>query len=310
MRKFYRLTDLNNGNAYMLPESNYLEAPIGMSPRNSLMPAIGADGAFDLHGSLQSPLADARAAMQFALVSDCPSDLQSRINDLLVGVYGSTRSVGKRKLWRWDEGIQTNRRWTYARPSVHPQLPRGFLNVRHAEVSVEFALPEPMFYEPITSRWLLDRGYTPVQIVSPGEPILPDTWFASFVIASSPAAFTIVNTGNKESLRMVFRVESLGANGYSALVISNSTTGKSFSSSASGANSSHVSSFNTAPGLGRSQKSVDGGASWTNDNAALSIPSAQAVMMELAPGSNNFQITCGGTPNYRLLVWHLSAWRD
>lgn len=310
MRKFYRLTDLDGGNAYMIPSDNYVEGPLGLSSRIAMMPSIGADGSFDLHGNLQAPLEDARAAFQFSLVADCPTDLQSMIDSMLVAVYGTTRSRGKRKLWRWDEGLQTNRRWAFARPTGHPQLSRSFLNVRHADVSLELALPEPLFYEPINSRWLTDRGYTPVQIAAPGEPITPDTWFASFVISSSPAAFSLINTGNKESLRMVFRIESLGANGYANIGISNSTTGRSFSSTATGANSSHRSSFNTSPGLGRSQKSTDGGNTWVNDNSSLNIPSSQGAMMELAPGVNNFQITCTGTPNYRLLCWWLSASRD
>lgn len=309
MRRFYRLTNLDNTGGYRLPRSEYAET-LEVPSRTAMLAGIGEDGSFDVHGDLQSPLGEGSAKLGFTLIADCAANLQAQIDELLVGVYGATRDVGKRKLWRWEEGDRSARRWTFARPAARPSIPRDPLNERHVAVSANLLLPEPLFYDALTQKWLTDNGYIPLERDPSGEPTDPDNWFASFTVVTSPRTFSIENIGNVESRRVIFRLESLAVNGFTDPTITNSTTGQSFSTTRDGTTALHVLSFNAAPGLGRVQLSVNSGVTWVDDTLLLSLPAGQPVMMELAPGVNQFSIASGGTPNYRLLVLWLHGFRD
>lgn len=309
MRRFYRLTDVDDAHSYYLPKGNCAEE-LSIKNRTSLVDAVGEDGAFDLHGLLRSPLEKGEAALKFSLVAGCPSDLNSAVEDLFDGVYGGSRVTGLRKLWRCEDLTQEERRWSLARLQARPTMPRGVVNVRHLEVGINFALPDPYFYSGLTARWLAANGYTVAERLSPGEPIDPYYQFAQFDITTNPFNFSIINEGTVETRHCVFRLESLSGSGFNNPTISNVTTGLSFSSTTDGASASHVLSVNSSIGLGRAQLSVDGGGSWADDTPNLVVPTLQARLMALQPGVNSFQYTEAATPNMRLLVWFLPAFWD
>lgn len=311
MRKFFRISDLDGLGAYYIPQQEYEESPIEIASRISIAPVIADDGGFDLHGDVRSPTEEGHARFKFALVADCPRNLQPLITALLTGVYGRTREKGKRKLWRWEEGDQSDIRWTFARPTARPLVgDRTLLTSRHVEASLDLVLPDPLFYQAVQYPWLNTHGYNPLERLANGEPTAPDNWFASFAITTSPYDFTLENLGDHETRRVIFRLEALASNGWTNPAINNFTNGYSFSSTTDGATTNSRLSFNGAPGLGRAQLSTNGGSSWIDDTLNLALPAGQAVMMELAPGVNSLRIASGGTPNYRLLVRWLHAWRD
>lgn len=311
MRKFYKITDLDGGNPYSIPQTEYSESPISIASRLAMAPVIAQHGSFDLHGDLRSPLEEAKAQFRFLLSADCARDLQPMIDELLTGVYGTRSELGKRKLWRWEEGDQSNRRWAFARPTARPLIgDRTLVISRHLEASVEMVLNDPVFYQAVSQGWLSANGYTPLERLVNGEPTAPDNWFASFTVTTSPYDFTLENIGDFETRRVIFRLEALASNGWTNPAINNFTNGYNFSTPTDGVNTSYRLNFNAAPGLGRAQLSVNGGSSWADDTLNLVLPAGQAVLMELAPGENNLRITSGGTPNFLLMAHYAHAFKD
>lgn len=309
-RLFYQLTDLDGTNAYTIPRTDYSEK--FSTPHRLAMPnPIGADGAFDLHGDNRAPMDKASADLQFTLISNTYAGVQTLIDNLMAGVEGGTRGKGRRKLWRQEQADSTLPRWTYAKARARPDVERpGQILVAKANVGLE--LPEPYFYGPLTSTWLTANGYANETLGASvvGEPIAPDYTFAVFTITSSPYTFSLINSGNLECHRCIFRLASQVVNGFTDPLIENLTNGQGFSSTTDGATAATVLSVNSAPGLGRARLSADGGTTWADDTPALTLGSLQAVLMELQPGTNSFRYTDGGTPNLKLYVWWLHSWRD
>ena len=311
MREFYRLTDVDNSNPWLIPKRDYREV-FAPAYRTAVMPVVGVDGAFDLHGDRRSPLDAAAADIGFRLVASCPADLQGMVDAMWGGLEGLTRDAGRRKLWRYERGDKTAPRWTWARLAARPPIERALVNERHLDVELSLLVPEPFFYEALTTKWLTDNGYTAVTLSSAvtDEPIAPDYVHARFAVAATPYDFTLTNRGDVESRRVTFRFDSSAVNGFTNPRINNLTTGQQFDSSRDGSTASHILSVNCAPGLGRARLSTDGGTTWADDTPLLTLPSTQAVVCELAPGANAMRYTDGGTPNLNLDVWWLHAWRE
>jgi len=311
MRRFFLLTDLSGANAYSIPQADYRE-DFSFDYTTAFERALIGDGLLDLHGDSVSPKGGGKVALRFTLHTDRPQDIQGEVDRLLAAVEG-TRNSGLRRLWRASP-ILTDRRFTWVRPTRRPDMIKETLNVRHLEVSLEFMALFPKFFEPLSAKWLADHGYQSelLSTTTVGEPVGPDLWFAKYAnITSSPFKFTITNTGDLNSQHIIIRLRSLSGAGYTDPSITNTTLGYTVSTTRDAISTSSVLSINASPGMGRARYSTDGGVTWTDDTAALSLGSAaQPVIMELAPGDNVFSITCGGVPSYDLLVWWLNAYRD
>jgi len=315
VRRFYRVTDPDGLNEWLIPDLDLRER-FSTPFRASLSTAPGSDGAYDLHGSQRSPVGVGKARLDALLEASDPADpltMQTVIDAAHAGVAGSSRSVGLRKLWRREDVDNSAVRWSYARPQGRLEVRRNLEHVTHVPVRFEFELPDPVFYEALTQAWLVANSYTAelVSAATVGEPVDPDLWFAAFnIIVTSPFAFTIKNIGPLETRRVIFRLQSNVVNGFTNPSISNTTTGQSFSTTTDGPTATSVLSVNASPGLGRARTSGDGGLAWTDDTVNLQLGSTQAVIMELAPGDNVFSISSDGTPDYDLLVWWAHGNRD
>lgn len=311
MRNFYQVTDADDANVWAIPGRLRVET-LTTPYQAAISPVIGADGGFDPHGDRQAPLGVGRARISFQIQAANAAALQTAIDSMMAAVHGGGPTVGLRKLWREENSDNSAQRWTYARGLYQPRMTRTGRNVLAIDPVVEFALPDPKFYDPIDSTWLGANGYTSTTLTAAvvPEPIDPDLDFATFSISSTPTAFTLTNAGTIYSQRVIFYLVSLGAAGFTNPVITNTTTGQSFSTTRDGADASTRLSINAAPGLGRAQLSADGGSTWADDTAALTVGSLQAVLMELAPGDNVFSYVDGGTPNLTLYCWWAHAYRE
>lgn len=310
MRRFYRLTKPDNAGEWLLPTLEPVEqatVPI----RNTLVHASGADGAFDVYADQRAPLDSGSVSLSFIIDGDTGAGLETAIAAMESGLGYADRATGRRKLWSC-EADGTLPRWAFCKLAERPTMAKQRANILHQQVSVDLLLPDPLFYDPITAAWLAANGYTSQAVSSAiaGEPIAPDLDFARFDITTSPFAFTLKNAGPLETRRVLFRLESQAAGGFTNPQISNATTVQSFSSTTDGATSSTVLSINAQAGLGRARVSANGGSSWVDDSLNLLLGQSQAVLMELAPGDNVFSITNGGTPNLRLLCWWAHGWRN
>jgi len=309
MRSFYQLSDLDGSNPYTLSLAAYRED--FQTPNRLAMPnPIGADGAYDLHGDRRAPKDRASADLEFSLIAASTTALQTAINSLMAAVEGTTRDLGRRKLWRREVSDSSAARWTYAKAAARPAL--NFAGPLLARATVRLELPEPFLYDSLTTAWLTANGYTAETLASTvvGEPIAPDYTFAVFTVTTTPFAFNLINNGDLECHRCVFRFASQAVNGFTNPKIENLTNGQQFSSTTDGATAATVLSVNSAPGLGRARLSTDGGGTWTDDTPNVTPGSLQAVLMELQPGSNSMRYTDGGTPNLKLYIWWLHSWRD
>lgn len=299
------ITDRDGGNRYYLPQHNPDES-YSVTARTRLT-EIPADGMLDQDGDRRSLRSIGRAEMAFSLAS-CRDEFDSRVQALLAALDGPSRDQGLRKLWRWDYLTGAGRRFAYARPVGRPALSRELFPQTRIQFSM--LLPDPAFYQPLTQRDLTLAGHTAEQIAEAevGEPIAPHLWFARFDITSSPYNFTLTNSGDLETRMVVLRLASQASNGFTNPSIVNETSGHQIDSTDDGGTNQTVLSINAH--MGRARLSTDNGASWTAATNNLTLPSTQAEAMLLLPGANDFEITSGGTPNYRLYAWWLPAYRD
>lgn len=311
MRKFYQLTDKDGANRRAIPRTN--EREVLTTPfKTGLVTAIGSDGRYDVHGDSKAPMDAGRARLEFDIVRSCTREAQVAVDRMLAAMEGSTRQRGIRKLYRWEETNGINRRWSLARLTARPPLPRDWLTGRHLTMRADFLLPDPKFYESLRAKYLTDLGFTATTLIDAVVPedIAPDFVFREIDISASPTVFTLTNRGDLVSQHVIFRLRSDAAPGFTNPAIANATTGQSFSSPTDGSTAATILSFWAAPGLGKVQLSLDSGGTWTDDTVNLSLGADQAVLMELAPGDNVFSYTDGGAPNATLFAWYLHAFRE
>ncbi len=207
---------------------------------------------------------------------------------------------------------ESGQRWSFARASARPGLRKGIESALTQEVELDILLSDPRWYDPITTAWLTGTGYTAETLsttVVP-EPIDPDLTFAVFTIAATPYTFTLTNSGDLETQRVIFYLVSQAVNGFTNPQIENLTPGQSFSSSTDGGTTSTRLSINASVGLGRAQKSLDAGVSWADDTPDLSLGAARGILCELQPGANSMRYTDGGTPNLKLYTHWYHTYRD
>lgn len=312
MRKWWRITDLNNENPWTIPKFDYSEDGISYQFRNILRASPNRDGSLDMFGDRRGLRTEARASLAFTLVSSCAADLKDEIASMLAAFEGDSVSKGLRKLWRWEDPSGLGRRFAFGRLRERPKMPTQF-SQRTLPVNVDLVMPDPLLYSPLSALGLVAAGYVaediPLAIV--GEPINPELTFAKFAaVTTSPKALTIVNEGDQISTFLIFRFESISADGFSNIVITNNTTGEALSTPRDAASANDIWQVNARPGLARAQYSTDLGATFVDDTRSLSLGTLQGLPMSLAPGSNSISITCAGTPNYDLFVWWRHAWRD
>lgn len=310
-RRFYRTTDVDDTNAWTIPKGQYNELLV-IPRRTVFLPSVGADGAFDLHGDNRAPAAPGVARFSFIITAADYGALQTSLGSMIAGLQGATRDKGRRKLWRWEENNDSAAYWTYAKLAALPEFPKTVEQLTQNPVAVEMLLQEPVFYDAITTAKITALGLTPVTLNTSVVPEAIDPYldFAEFTIAATPFTFTLTNAGNEHGRRIIFRFESQGVNGFTNPKIENLTTAQNFQSTTDGGNASTILSVDCSPGLGKAQKSVNSGTSWTDDTAALTLGGLQGVLMELAPGANSLRYTDGGTPNLKLRVWWLDAYRE
>lgn len=310
MRAFSQITDLDGGNAYTIPTLDRREQPIRPF-RPVLTELPGADGAFDQYGSDRAPLGQGQADISFLLDAATPAALQTAINDAINGAMGATRQDGLRKLWRAEESDGSAPRWTHARLAEMGDPPADVDHIVHTPLRLMFLLPDPLFYDGLTTAWLIANGYIAETLASPviGEPVDPYYTFAKFSIAETPFNFTITNAGDMPARHIIFRFVAQGVNGFTDPAVVNETNAMSFSHTQDGAAAGNVLSVNASPGLGRARYAASAPPS-ADVTAGLALGATQGVLMELEPGANAMRYDDGGTPDLDLYVWWLHAYRD
>lgn len=290
MRRFWQVTDRAGTNRWLIPPGNYSEQ-LDVAQRTNLVSVMGRDGAFDVHGDRRSPRAHGEASLSFTVIEECAADTERELQRMFSAANGAVLDQGLRKVWRLDDTDQSGLRFTWARLATRPQMTRDVFTRRHMIIALKLLLPDPLFYTPLTRRWLTDNGYDIAAVAEAvvGEPIAPDLLFATYSFAAGTQPFTILNDGDRESRRVIFRITA-GGGSLSAVTVTNTTTGYTFTTNTIAAGKLY--SVNASPGLGRARKSDDGGTTWIDQTRFLVLPTDQPELMLLAPGSNAMEIVC------------------
>lgn len=309
MRRLYRTTHIDGTGEWLIPVLEPSES-VSDELRNSLLVSAGEDGAYDAYGDERGPREPATVELDFVVSGDDADGVQAALAAMREGLGGTVKTTGRRKLWS-READGTEPRWAYSKLQSL-SVAKARQHILYVPVSAELVLPDPLFYAPVDDAWLAANYYTVQAVESAlvGEPIAPDLDFALFAITTSPYSFTLTNDGLATTRRIVFRLESQAANGFTNPSITNETTGQSWSSITDGATNTTILSVNCAAGLGRARVSANGGSAWLDDTINLSLGLTQAVIMELEPGDNVMTFESGGAVDTHLLCWWAAAYRD
>jgi hypothetical protein len=243
-----------------------MEWETGGELRSSFADVPLDDYAFDLLGIRPSPRAASEESIRFVILGQNAQDAWQQYRDM----RGKLARIGRGRLWvRNATGTQY---WCYVRPLSLATTTLGIENLRHFPVTLSF-------------KRLSD-------------------WFAA---AASSATFpgngthTIVVNGNVAVLDLTIEIAATAANGYASPTIVNTTTGEQFAVARTAASNEHRLRVLTASWS--AQESSNGGLSWIDVTATLTVPQLQPVVFRLVPGNNVLQIS--GCPSANVLLgWY------
>lgn len=296
---------------WYIPKGNRLD-PFAVPLKISTVSPFRLEGDISLYGRARKPLAAKvhTTSNIFEIRRSCEADLLTAKSVMMEKLLS-----GAGRLWFNTPTLSS---FSVFNENVQPNEISWVPNPRNwadATVTIEWGVEQPTLYRPLSSGYLTALGYTPVAVPDNefGESG-DERIFASFSIVASPTTFTIKNSGQLRTGRLIIRLESLAANGFVNPAIENETTGQTFSYAGTGSTANHVLQINCAIGPQRVRLSTDDGASFVDTPTAgnvwpsLSIGALQVPIMELAPGDNDIVVTADGVPNFRAMFLWLPAY--
>lgn len=274
-----KFTDTNGGNAFVFPP--YAREWASEQPYAApAVPVVGADYGFDPYGAAVSPRGVATDRVRFLLAQrfDVAPDhphyvhLDTQLDEMFARVHANARG----RLWievSTPDGV--TQRFAEARVADRPTTVYGGKSGQTVPVTMRFVRLSDWYHEDAT---VIDEH-----------------------VSSSPATIEVDNIGTARARNVTIEVWSLGTNGYVSPTITNTTTGESFQILHTGANANHV--FRIHAGEFRIERSTDGGTTWIDAYANVSIGATQGTVTSLAPGLNFLTVSqASGTPNFRVVV--------
>jgi hypothetical protein len=212
------------------------------------------DYSFDLLGTRPSPRGASDESIRFVILGQNAQDAWQQYRDM----RGKLARIGRGRLWVRDAaGAQY---WCYVRPLGLATTTLGVENLRHFPVTLSFKR---------LSDWF---AATASSVTFPGDGI-----------------HTLVVNGNIAVLDFTIEIVATAANGYASPTVTNTVTGERFTVARTAANNQYR--LRVLAASWRAQESSDGGSSWADVTASLTVPQLQSVVLRLVPGSNVLQVS-------------------
>jgi hypothetical protein len=244
-----------------------MEWETGGELRSSFADVPLDDYSFDLLGIRPSPRAASGESIRFVILGQNAQDVWRQYSDM----RGKLARIGRGRLWVRDAvGTQY---WCYVRPLNLATTTLGVENLRHLPVTLSFKR---------LSDWLAAA--------------------ASSATFPGNGTHTLVVNGNVAVLDFTVEIVATATNGYASPTIVNATTGEQFTIARTAASNQHRLRVLTASW--RAQESSNGGNSWIDVTASLTVPQLQPVVLRLMPGNNLLQVS--GCPSANVLF----SWYD
>lgn len=265
VRYLEKFTSSDGGTSVTFPGDLY-EYESNQDYRQATAAGVGADYAHDYFGSNPWPKAAANENVRFVIWQTTAALVESTYDTLV----SSCRRIGMGKLYTLDS--DGSRRWAWAKLEARPSWKTDWGQYYNAPVSLRFTR---------FSDWL---GTTQVT--------------GTVTLNSTPKTFTITNPGNeavKGAAALLLTLRANASAGFTAPQLVNAATNQQINSARNSA------SVNSRLRIDCEKEAVqysnDGGSTWTNDYANVTLPAIQQALMTLAPGDNVFTYTDGGTAN-------------
>jgi hypothetical protein len=244
-----------------------MEWETGGELRSSFVDVPLDDYSFDLLGTRPSPRAASEESIRFVILGQNAQDAWQQYRDM----RGKLARIGRGRLWVRDAaGTQY---WCYVRPLGLATTTLGVENLRHFPVTLSFKR---------LSDWF---AATASSVSFPGN-----------------GTHTLFINGKIAVLDFTVEIVAAAAGGYASPTIVNTATGEQFTVARTAADNRHR--LRVLAASWRAQESSDGGSSWTDVTASLSVPQLQPIVLRLVPGSNLLQIS--GCPSANVLF----SWYD
>lgn len=234
--------------------------------RTSYGEVIGASYGHDFLGFQAAPKVNGRESIRFLLVATDVATIDTTLDTMRSTLY----RIGKGKLF--SLGADGTRRWAYGRLSSMPDIRYSSTTKLIVPVALEFDR---------LSDWYATTAQT-----------------GTVAVNANPKLFTITNPGNVTARNLVVRLRSNGATGFTNPSLVNLTNGQVLSSTRDAVDVNSEWKFDN--GLMQVLYSANDGVDYSNDYDLVTLGSAQACLMELEPGDNDFEYDDGGTPDSSL----------
>lgn len=265
-RYLEKFTSLDGSATYTFPQYSY-EWDSGQSFRPAMAYAVGADYPHDYTGNSHWARGEANETVRFAIVGS--SDAAGLDTDIDT-MRGTLARIGLGKLY--TVGADASERWAYAKLGARP-----WANVRVGE----------WMRQPVSLSFVRLSDWLGTSLTS-----------GTITLNVTPKTFTITNPGNetvKGAAALLLTLRANASAGFTAPQLVNAATNQQINSARNSA------SVNSRIRIDCEKEAVqysnDGGITYANDYANVTLPAIQQALMSLAPGDNVFTYTDGGTAN-------------
>ena len=228
--------------------------------RSAYRSVVGASYAHDFYGALPYPKDVGIETVRAILEASSTANLDTAVDNLKEELV----NIGRGKLYTLTDA--SVRRWAWAK----------LLDMPEFRVGVGMGISP---HQPVIIRFARFGDWRHATATEDTQTCDED-----------PEAFTITNPGNAPVYDAVFTIEANTAGGFSNLVITNSTTGYSITTTRDSA----ADTDEIVIDCGKGTFEYNG----ADDYATVTLGATQVGFMRLDPGSNSFSIACDGTPNF------------
>ena len=233
---------------------------------------VGAGYIYDQLGSGSPIKKVGMETLRFVVVQDNPATVDSDVDALIAGCI----SIGRGKLYTTDSA--GTRRWAWARAVSLPSLRWSRGDIFTKQASMAFRRQSDWYATSQTS------------VIG--------------TLNGSPDSFTVTNPGTQRVWNAVIILKGTWT---APVTILNETTGYAYSYDDGDDGNSANDWVRFDSGSGRVFRSTDGGTTWSDADAYITLGSGQAQQMRIDPGDNTFTFSDLGTPSGTLTVQFYGA---